>query len=61
MSLTDFRNLSASHAERTTGARLELDQWRKEHPNFTSRELLDHWRSIREVWGLIQNTSKRRT
>lgn len=60
MSLTEFRDLSASHAERTTYARIELDQWRKDYPDFTSRELLDHWRRIREAWGLTQNTAKPR-
>ncbi len=53
------RNLSASFNERTIGSRVEFDQWREAHPDFTSKELLDAWASIRRAWGLNQPDRKR--
>ena len=48
----EFRNLDASHALRQRGAREEFAAWREAHPNFTSRELLDHWQRICRAWRL---------
>lgn len=53
-----IRDLNAAHLDRQRYARMEHDQWIKDHPDFTSRELLDNWRRIREAWGLTQNTAK---
>lgn len=47
-----FRDLHARHDLRQIGAREEFARWREAHPNFTSRELLDHWQRIRVAWGL---------
>jgi hypothetical protein len=38
--------------DRQRAARVELDQWQKAHPDFSSRELLDEWRAIRIKHGL---------
>ena len=54
------RNLKAGFHERTTGSRIEFDQWRKAHPNFTSAELLENWRAIRVAWGLTHDRSDRK-
>ena len=53
------RDRSASFNERTTGARVEFDQWREAHPDFTSAELLENWRRIRVAWGLSSPDRKR--
>ena len=53
------RNLNAGFHERTTGSRIEFDQWRKAHPDFTSAELLVNWRQIRVAWGLCQADGRR--
>jgi len=50
------RDLTASHAARTTASRVEHGQWIKDHPNFSSQELLENWRHIREAWGLVTHT-----
>ena len=52
------RNHRASLTERTTGSRIEFDQWRAAHPDFTSAELLENWRRIRAEWGLAHDRSK---
>ena len=52
------RNRCASFNERTTGSRIEFDQWREAHPDFTSAELLENWRRIRAQWGLAHDRSK---
>lgn len=49
------RDLNASHADRQRHARVEHDQWLKDHPHFSSQELLENWRRIREAWGLTSN------
>ena len=54
------RNLNASFHERTTGARIEFDHWRLANTNYSSRELLDHWRAIRTAWGLTHDQSDRK-
>ncbi len=54
-----YRNLNASFNERTTGTRVEFDQWRAAHPDFTSAELLENWRRIRVAWGLSSPDRKR--
>lgn len=38
--------------DRQRAARIEHDQWLKDHPDFSSREMLDAWRAIRVKWGL---------
>lgn len=54
------RNLNASFDERTTGARIEFDQWRLNAKNWNSKELLDQWRAIRTAWGLTHDQSDRK-
>ena len=53
------RNLNAGFHERTVGSRVEFDQWREAHPDFTSAELLENWRQIRVAWGLCQADGRR--
>ena len=48
------RNLSASFNERTTGSRVEFDQWREAHPDFTHNTLMENWHRIRVAWGLVK-------
>lgn len=48
----EFRDLDAAYDQRQRGARQEFTAWREENPDFTSKELLDHWRRIRRAWGL---------
>ena len=54
------RNLNASAQERTTGARIEFDEWRLTTTDYSSKELLDHWRGIRTAWGLTHDQSDRK-
>ena len=54
------RNLNASFHERTTGARIEFDQWRLTTTDYTSKELLETWRAIRTAWGLTHDRSDRK-
>lgn len=44
------RNLNAPFEERHRRANVEFAQWRQEHPNFTTPELLENHRRIREAW-----------
>ncbi len=48
----EFRDLDAAHDRRQRGAREEFAAWREAHPDFTSRDLLDHWQRIRRAWRL---------
>jgi hypothetical protein len=48
----EFRNLDAAYPLRQQGARQEFAAWREENRDFTSKELLDHWRRIRRAWRL---------
>lgn len=41
--------------QRQKAASRELAQWREHHPQFTSKELLDAWRTIRQTWKLMEN------
>ena len=54
------RNLNANAKERTTGARIEFYQCRLSNTDYTSKELLDHWRGIRTAWGLTHDQSDRK-
>jgi hypothetical protein len=38
--------------DRQRAARIEHDQWLKDHPDFSSKEMLDAWKAIRVKWGL---------
>lgn len=48
----EVHDLNATYLDRQQYARQEHDQWMKDHPDFASREMLDHWASIRQAWGL---------
>lgn len=54
-------DLKAPHEDRQRGARVEHDQWMKDHPDFSSKELLENWRRIRERWGLTHDKTQRKT
>ena len=47
------------YAQRQTAARQEFAQWRERNPQFSSKELLDAWASIRRAWGLSQPPTPR--
>mgnify|MGYP001766040782 CR=1 FL=1 len=48
----EFRDLNVAYDRRQRGAREQFAAWREAHPDFTSRELLDHWQRIRRAWRL---------
>lgn len=48
------------HDQRQKAANHEFAQWRESHPNFTSRELLDAWRAIRQRWHLMETDPGRK-
>lgn len=56
----ELRDLTAAYAVRERSARQEFAAWREAHPNFTSRELLDHWQQIRRAWNLSQPDKPRK-
>ena len=58
MSAEPCRDLTQSFQQRQTATRVEFAQWRDARPNFTSQELLQHWRQIREWWGLHDQPAK---
>lgn len=43
------------YSQRQKAANHEFAKWREHHPNFTSKELLDAWRTIRQTWKLMEN------
>lgn len=47
------------HYQRQKAANLELAQWRERNPLFTTRELLDAWRAIRQRWHLMETAPGR--
>lgn len=47
------------HDQRQKAANQELAQWRERNPQFTSKELLDAWRSIRQRWHLMETAPGR--
>ncbi len=53
-------HLNAPTADRQREARIEHDQWMKDHPDFSSQELLENWRNIRQKWGLTRNAAPRK-
>ena len=53
-------NLNAPTADRQREARIEHDQWIKDHPDFSSREMLENWTRIRQKWELTQNATRRK-
>lgn len=53
-------DLKASHADRQRHARIEHDQWMKDHPDFSTQEMLENWRHIREHWGLTHDKTQRK-
>ena len=54
------RDLNADHATRQRYSRIEHDQWMKDHPDFSSKEMLENWRRIREAWGLTHDQTAKR-
>ena len=50
----DERRIIARLDERQRYAREEFAQWREDHPDFSSRELIDNWKRIRIAWGLSE-------
>jgi len=53
-------NLNAPTADRQRESRIEHDQWVKDHPHFSSKELLENWTRIRQKWGLTHNATSRK-
>jgi hypothetical protein len=47
--------------DRQRAARIEHDQWLKDHPDFSSQEMLDAWRDIRVQWGLATPDTPRKS
>ena len=52
------RDLNAPYAQRQQGARIEHDQWMKDHPNFNSQAMLENWTRLRQTWGLRPKTGR---
>lgn len=48
-----------SYQERQKAAQNEFAKWREENPLFTSRELMDAWRAIRQNWRLTDTSDRR--
>lgn len=47
-----------SYLERQKAAQHEFAKWREENPLFTSRELLEVWRAIRQNWRLTDTDDR---
>lgn len=56
--VTNMQNLP--YAQRQTHARQEFARWREQNPQFTSKELLDAWASIRRAWGVSHEPQPKR-
>jgi hypothetical protein len=47
--------------DRQRAARIEHDQWLKDYPDFSSKEMLDAWKAICVKWDLATSDTPRKS